>query len=83
MLRTHNPLLVVRFLLALILFYQRHISLDTGKDITERVYCHHEPRCSEYSKQALLKYGLFRGIYLTVRRLLRCHPWSSGGVDLP
>ncbi|MDX8410990.1 MAG: membrane protein insertion efficiency factor YidD [Mariprofundaceae bacterium] len=43
--------------------------------------CRHLPTCSEYAMQAVEKYGAWRGIYLAVRRLLRCHPFTSGGYD--
>jgi putative membrane protein insertion efficiency factor len=43
--------------------------------------CRFTPTCSEYSIEALTKYGVVRGLYLTVRRLLRCHPFHPGGYD--
>lgn len=43
--------------------------------------CRFVPSCSEYSMQALEKYGFFRGIYLSARRILRCHPFNEGGYD--
>lgn len=43
--------------------------------------CRFEPSCSSYAVQAVNKYGCFRGIQLTVGRLLRCHPWHAGGYD--
>jgi len=43
--------------------------------------CKFHPTCSQYAIDALRKHGLFRGSYLAARRLLRCHPWSHGGVD--
>jgi uncharacterized protein len=43
--------------------------------------CKFYPSCSQYALDALRKYGLLRGTLKTVRRLLRCHPWSHGGVD--
>jgi len=45
--------------------------------------CRFYPSCSNYSKEALQKYGVFKGLWLTVRRIVRCHPWNPGGVDLP
>jgi putative membrane protein insertion efficiency factor len=44
--------------------------------------CRFYPSCSSYMKQAIQKYGPFRGIYVGFHRLIRCHPYSSGGVDL-
>ena len=43
--------------------------------------CRFIPSCSEYSMQALEKYGFSRGIYLSIRRILRCHPFNPGGYD--
>jgi putative membrane protein insertion efficiency factor len=43
--------------------------------------CKYHPSCSEYAVQALRRYGLVRGTVLTGWRLLRCNPWSRGGVD--
>lgn len=43
--------------------------------------CRFYPSCSAYAVDALRTHGLFRGVWLTARRLLRCHPWNPGGVD--
>jgi putative membrane protein insertion efficiency factor len=43
--------------------------------------CKYHPSCSQYAVDALRKYGLVRGSWKAVGRLLRCHPWSRGGVD--
>jgi len=43
--------------------------------------CRFEPTCSVYSLQALRKHGAAAGSYLTLQRLLRCHPWCAGGAD--
>ena len=43
--------------------------------------CRFEPTCSRYTEQALMQYGVVRGLYLGVRRILRCHPFSPGGYD--
>lgn len=43
--------------------------------------CRFTPSCSEYSKQSLIKFGLLRGSYLTILRLLKCHPLGSKGYD--
>jgi putative membrane protein insertion efficiency factor len=45
--------------------------------------CKYYPSCSEYAIGALRRYGFVRGSILTGWRLLRCNPWSNGGVDLP
>jgi hypothetical protein len=43
--------------------------------------CRHEPTCSVYAQQAIEKFGFFRGVYLSARRLFRCHPWGTSGYD--
>lgn len=43
--------------------------------------CRFTPCCSAYAITALTRFGVFRGGWLTVRRLARCHPWNPGGVD--
>ncbi len=44
-------------------------------------HCRFEPTCSSYSLEALRSYGVIKGMGLTVRRLLRCHPFHPGGYD--
>jgi len=43
--------------------------------------CRFQPTCSASSLEALERHGAFKGTYLTIRRLLRCHPWGSSGYD--
>jgi len=45
--------------------------------------CRFTPTCSEYARLALLKYSFWRGGLLATGRVLRCHPFHPGGVDLP
>jgi putative membrane protein insertion efficiency factor len=44
-------------------------------------HCRFHPTCSEYSIAALREHGAVRGLWLTFRRLLRCHPWGGVGFD--
>ena len=43
--------------------------------------CRYHPTCSEYSRQAIERHGLMRGGWLTMKRLVRCHPLVEGGLD--
>ena len=43
--------------------------------------CRYQPTCSAYSLEALEKHGAIKGTYLTVRRIMRCHPWGGSGID--
>ena len=43
--------------------------------------CRFYPSCSAYSEEAFIKHGFLSGIYLTLRRLIKCHPWHQGGLD--
>ncbi len=60
-----------RLFLALIGFYQKHISPLTPPS------CRYTPTCSEYARQAITKYGAGKGGLLALRRILRCHPFSK------
>nr|WP_322097939.1 membrane protein insertion efficiency factor YidD [Nakamurella alba] len=62
-------------LIAPIRFYQRFITPYTPAT------CRYYPTCSTYAVTALREHGAFKGSWLTVRRLGRCHPWSDGGID--
>lgn len=71
--------------LLLIKIYQKTVSPDHGlfKTMFPLGYCRFYPTCSEYGYQVIEKYGLIRGIPKTAWRILRCNPWSAGGVDKP
>lgn len=73
-----------KLFLFLIRFYQRYLSFDSGwaKNLflTDKV-CRFNPACSEYSYQAIEKYGILLGSWMAIGRILRCHPWSKGGED--
>lgn len=43
--------------------------------------CRYYPSCSEYSQQAIIHHGIFRGLWLSIKRISRCHPWHEGGID--
>ena len=61
--------------LALIRFYRRFISPLFPPS------CRFQPTCSQYGYEAIEKYGLLRGGWMTVKRVSRCHPFSRGGYD--
>nr|WP_269059939.1 membrane protein insertion efficiency factor YidD [Iocasia fonsfrigidae] len=64
-----------KILIMLINIYQRIISPLLPKS------CRFYPTCSAYSKEAILKYGVFRGCLLSIKRIVRCHPFNKGGYD--
>ena len=43
--------------------------------------CRYLPTCSEYSIDALKEFGFMKGTYLSIKRILSCHPWGKGGFD--
>jgi len=43
--------------------------------------CRFEPSCSRYTEQAILRYGLFKGSWMGMKRIARCGPWNPGGFD--
>lgn len=61
--------------LALIRGYQRYLSPLLGAN------CRYYPTCSHYTAEAIEKYGLRKGGWMGIRRILRCHPWHPGGFD--
>lgn len=61
--------------LFLIDFYRKFISPY------KRPCCRFYPTCSNYAYEAYLKYGFFKGTYLSLRRILKCHPFHKGGYD--
>lgn len=46
-----------------------------------RPHCVFYPTCSEYTKQAIVKYGALKGVALGIKRILRCHPWQKDHID--
>lgn len=67
--------LISRYLMLLIKLYQRLLSPLLGQN------CRFYPTCSQYALESIEKYGPFKGIFLAVCRLSRCHPWHEGGHD--
>lgn len=67
--------LLTALLLLPIRFYQGYISPLKPPS------CRFTPTCSQYALEAIQKHGPFRGLYLSIRRILRCHPWGGHGYD--
>jgi conserved hypothetical protein YidD len=64
-----------KILIGLIRFYQGAISVHTP------AACRFTPTCSQYAIEALQKYGIFKGSFLAIKRILRCNPWGGSGYD--
>lgn len=69
-----RPMLMQKILISIIRLYQR-MSRYTPP------VCRFTPTCSEYTAQAILEHGVWAGLWMGVRRILRCHPFSPGGYD--
>lgn len=72
--------MIKRFLLWLIRIYQRVFSYDHG--IMGKLYpnvrhCRFLPTCSQYSYEAIGKYGVIKGVFMSIKRILRCNPWNK------
>jgi len=61
--------------IGIIKFYQRYISP------LKKPSCRFYPTCSQYAIEAINRYGVFKGGYMAVRRILKCHPFHPGGYD--
>lgn len=66
--------MIVKLVLFLISIYQKFISPAFPRR------CRFNPTCSDYTRQAIIRYGV-KGIWLGFRRIMRCHPWNDGGYD--
>lgn len=69
-----RKILIFPFIM-LIMFYRKCISPLTPPS------CRFTPTCSQYSLEAFRKHGPIKGLYLTIKRLLKCHPWGGSGYD--
>jgi putative membrane protein insertion efficiency factor len=67
--------LLGRFFLAIIQLYRWFLSPLLG------AACRFTPTCSQYGKEAIEKFGPFKGAWLTIKRIGRCHPWGGHGHD--
>ena len=64
------------FFIQCIQFYRKYLS-----GLKKTTHCRYIPTCSQYALEAIEKYGPFKGAYLALKRILRCNPFSKGGVD--
>ena len=62
-------------LMVIIRGYQLFLSPVLGSN------CRYAPTCSHYTHQAIAHYGSIKGIWMGIKRILRCHPWAEGGYD--
>lgn len=73
-----------KIILNSIRFYQKtymfHLGILQMLFMSDRV-CRFVPTCSEYTYQAVEKYGSRKGLFLGLKRIIRCHPWNKGGFD--
>ena len=67
--------IITQILIKLIKLYKLLISPLTGHS------CRYLPTCSDYCMEALKTYGLLKGLNLSLKRILSCNPWGSGGFD--
>lgn len=81
---TNNILNIPKYLLiSLIDIYQAILSPDHSwlKGRFPHGYCRYYPTCSEYAKQSIIRFGLIKGSWLALKRVLRCHPWAEPKID--
>lgn len=64
-----------KIILLLIRFYQKYISIFLGKN------CRFIPTCSAYTYESIERFGVLKGVFLGIKRILKCHPWHPGGFD--
>ena len=63
------------FFIFMINFYQEYLSFLFGKN------CRFEPTCSQYAKESIEAHGVIVGGFYSLIRILKCGPWSAGGID--
>ncbi len=73
------------FIFLLLKWYKKIFSPDHGifSFFFPYGFCKFYPSCSQYTHRSLVKYGTPKGLLMGIYRILRCHPWSRGGIDHP
>ena len=67
--------LIKNFIISIVKLYRKYISP------LKKPCCRFTPTCSQYAVEAFEKYGVLKGLYLSVKRILRCNPFCKGGYD--
>jgi putative membrane protein insertion efficiency factor len=67
---------MTKVLIAMVRFYRKYLS-----GLKRYNHCIYTPTCSQYAIEALEKYGAWKGLWLTIKRILRCNPFAEGGYD--
>ena len=75
--KPENKNIVERIIFRIIRFYQTFVSPNL------KVNCRFYPSCSQYTLKTIQEYGVFKGCAKSLKRILRCHPFCQGGIDLP
>ncbi|MCM8711927.1 membrane protein insertion efficiency factor YidD [Clostridium sp. SYSU_GA19001] len=77
-----------KLLILIIKFYRRFLSPlkkafyhILSPELGENIGCRFYPTCSQYAIEAIEKYGVFKGSFMALRRILRCNPFNNGGYD--
>ena len=67
--------IIIYMLISCIKLYQLLMSPILGQN------CRYLPTCSEYSIESLKKFGIIKGIFISIKRISKCHPWGNHGYD--